>query len=156
MVGSASAPQTKTYNDWLSKRRINSVLQYFAKNAELDKWINGETKKIVIATYSMASEGLDIKSLTTLIMATPKTDIEQAVGRIRPKVGVNPKNAPLVIDIVDDFSLFSRQADKRYSFYKKKNYFIETFRASRDGKTIVKTETWEPDNEDDDEIGEEN
>ena len=31
-----------------------------------------ESKKIVIATYSMASEGLDIKTLTTLMMLTPK------------------------------------------------------------------------------------
>ena len=33
----------------------------------------------------MASEALDIKSLTTLIMATPKVDIEQSVGRILRK-----------------------------------------------------------------------
>ena len=32
----------------------------------------------------MASEALDIKTLTTLVMATPKTDITQAVGRILP------------------------------------------------------------------------
>lgn len=107
-------------------------------------------KTVILATFQMAAEGLDISTIDTIILGTPKTDIEQAVGRIRPKVGVTPKNAPLVIDIVDDFSLFSRQAEKRYSFYKKKNYFIETFRASRDGKTIVKTETWEPDNENDD------
>ena len=37
-----------------------------------------ETKKVVIATYSMASEGLDIKTLTTLVMATPLSDVEQA------------------------------------------------------------------------------
>ena len=41
-----------------------------------------ENKKIIIATYAMASEGLDIKSLTTLLMASPKTDVCQSVGRI--------------------------------------------------------------------------
>ena len=46
-----------------------------------------ESKKVIIATYSMAS-ATDIKTLTTLIMATPKTDIEQSVGRIlRQKQG---------------------------------------------------------------------
>ena len=30
----------------------------------------------------MASEGLDIKSLSTLFMVTPMTKIEQSVGRI--------------------------------------------------------------------------
>ena len=33
----------------------------------------------------MAEEGLDIKTLTTLIMATPKSDVTQAVGRILRK-----------------------------------------------------------------------
>ena len=41
-----------------------------------------ETKNIIIATYSMASEALDIKTLTTLVMATPKTDVTQSIGRI--------------------------------------------------------------------------
>ena len=40
-----------------------------------------ETKQIVIATYAMA-EALDIKTLSRLVMATPKTDITQSVGRI--------------------------------------------------------------------------
>ena len=55
-----------------------------------------ETKKIVIATYSMASEGLDIKTLTSLMMITPKTDIVQAVGRIL-KVNINIVNHVLLI-----------------------------------------------------------
>ena len=55
------------------------------------------TKKIIIGTYAMASEGLDIKTLTTLLMATPKTDVCQSVGRIlRSK-----HKTPLVIDIID-------------------------------------------------------
>ena len=45
----------------------------------------------------MAAEALDIKTLTTLIMATPKTDIEQSVGRIlREK-----HSSPIVVDIID-------------------------------------------------------
>ena len=79
-----------------------------------------EGKKIVIATYSMAAEALDIKSLTTLIMATPKTDIEQAVGRIlRQKHG-----SPIVVDIIDSHAPFQNQWQKRKRFYKKQNYQI--------------------------------
>jgi superfamily II DNA or RNA helicase len=79
-----------------------------------------ETKKVVIATYSMASEALDIKTLTTLIMATPKTDIEQSVGRIlREK-----HNNPIVVDIIDNHDLFQNQWRKRKTFYKKENYKI--------------------------------
>jgi superfamily II DNA or RNA helicase len=79
-----------------------------------------EMKKIVIATYAMASEALDIKTLTTLIMATPKTDIEQSVGRIlREK-----HSSPIVVDIVDSHDLFKNQWRKRKTFYKKENYKI--------------------------------
>jgi len=79
-----------------------------------------ETKKVVIATYSMAAEALDIKTLTTLIMATPKTDIEQSVGRIlREK-----HSQPVVVDIIDGHELFQKQWLKRKTFYKKQNYKI--------------------------------
>jgi len=79
-----------------------------------------EGKSIVIATYSMAAEALDIKTLTTLIMATPKTDIEQAVGRIlRAKHG-----NPVVVDIIDKHTPFQNQWRKRKQFYKKQNYTI--------------------------------
>ena len=82
-----------------------------------------ETKKIIIATYAMASEGLDIKTLTTLCMATPKTDVCQSVGRIlRSK-----HKRPLVVDIVDKHNIFQRQFGKRKTYYKKKKYKIQTF-----------------------------
>ena len=79
-----------------------------------------EGKQIVIATYAMASEALDIKTLTTLIMATPKTDIEQSVGRI---LRDNHSN-PIVVDIIDNHGLFQNQWKKRKTFYTKENYTI--------------------------------
>ena len=68
----------------------------------------------------MASEALDIKTLTTLIMATPKTDIEQSVGRILRQKHTNP----IVVDIIDQHEPFIRQWYKRRTFYKKHNYRI--------------------------------
>jgi superfamily II DNA or RNA helicase len=41
-----------------------------------------EEQNIVLATYAMAAEALDIKTLSILVLATPKTDIVQSVGRI--------------------------------------------------------------------------
>jgi superfamily II DNA or RNA helicase len=79
-----------------------------------------ESKQFVIATYAMAAEALDIKSLTTLIMATPKTDIEQSVGRILRDKHSNP----VVVDIVDSHDLFKNQWRKRKTFYKRENYKI--------------------------------
>jgi superfamily II DNA or RNA helicase len=79
-----------------------------------------ESKQIVIATYAMAAEALDIKTLTTLIMATPKTDIEQSVGRILRDKHANP----MVVDIIDSHDLFKNQWRKRKTFYKRENYKI--------------------------------
>jgi superfamily II DNA or RNA helicase len=68
----------------------------------------------------MAAEGLDIKTLSTLILATPKTDVVQAVGRIlRIK-----HERPLIIDIVDSHDMFKKQWAKRRSFYLKCKYRV--------------------------------
>ena len=79
-----------------------------------------EGKNIIIATYSMASEALDIKTLTTLLMATPKTDVVQSVGRILR----TRHTQPVVIDIIDKHELFQRQWAKRKTYYHKQNYEI--------------------------------
>ena len=103
----------------IEHRNIGTVGYYIGgmKEEQLKK---SELKQIIIATYSMAAEGLDIKTLTTLILATPKTDIEQAVGRIlREK-----HEQPLVIDIVDNHEVFKKQWDKRKTYYLKNNYKI--------------------------------
>lgn len=105
--------------DAIENRKIATVGYYVGgmKEAALKE---SETKKVVIATYSMASEALDIKTLTTLIMATPKTDIEQSVGRILRQRHTNP----IVVDIIDQHEPFIRQWYKRRNFYKKHNYQI--------------------------------
>jgi superfamily II DNA or RNA helicase len=112
-----------------------NLIDYLFNKIELDnissvgKYVGGmkqehlkesETKQIILGTYSMASEGLDIKTLTTLILATPKSDVVQSVGRIlRVK-----DNNPIVVDIVDIHSIFENQYLKRQTFYKQNNYKI--------------------------------
>ena len=103
----------------IEHKKVATVGYYLGgmKEAELKA---SETKKVIIATYAMASEGLDIKTLTTLIMATPKTDVCQSVGRIlRAK-----HTTPVVIDIIDAHDLFINQWQKRKAYYKKQNYKI--------------------------------
>jgi superfamily II DNA or RNA helicase len=80
-----------------------------------------EEKQVVVATYAMAAEALDIKTLSTLVMVTPKTDIVQSVGRIlREK-----HDKPLVVDIVDRHDVFKNQWAKRRRYYKKCEYTIK-------------------------------
>lgn len=111
----------KYLHDAIDKRKIaEGSVGYYVGGMKEAALKETESKKIVIATYSMAAEALDIKTLTTLIMATPKTDIEQAVGRIlRQKHG-----SPIVVDIIDSHAPFQNQWQKRKRFYKKQNYQI--------------------------------
>jgi len=105
--------------DAILNRNIATVGYYIGGMKE-SSLKDTEKKTIVIATYAMAAEALDIKTLTTLIMATPKTDIEQSVGRIlREK-----HNNPIIVDIIDNHKLFKNQWKKRKTFYKKENYKI--------------------------------
>jgi superfamily II DNA or RNA helicase len=101
-------------HDAIAERNIATVGYYVGgmKESALKKT---EEKQVVIATYAMAAEALDIKTLCTLIMVTPKTDIEQSVGRILR----SDHEQPIVVDIVDSHDPFIKQWNKRKTFYKK-------------------------------------
>ena len=103
----------------IEHRNIGTVGYYIGGMKE-EQLKQSESKKIIIATYAMASEGLDIKTLTTLIMASPKTDVCQSVGRILRTKHTNP----LVIDIVDSHDIFAKQWQKRRQYYIKQKYNI--------------------------------
>jgi superfamily II DNA or RNA helicase len=81
-------------------------------------------KQVVLCTYAMASEGMDMKMLDTVILASPKKDIEQSVGRILRKPPEERIYTPLIIDIVDAFGSFTGQAKERKRFYKKNQYTL--------------------------------
>jgi hypothetical protein len=107
------------FHDAIVHRKIASC-GYYVGGMKEKSLKETEGKQVVIATYSMAAEALDIKTLTTLIMATPKTDIEQSIGRILRDKHSNP----IVVDIVDSHGIFKNQWKKRKAFYKKENYMI--------------------------------
>lgn len=109
----------KYLHDSIDAKKIASVGYYIGGMKQKDLQIT-ETKQIVIATYAMAAEALDIKTLSTLIMATPKTDITQSVGRILRMKHENP----IVVDIVDGHECFQKQWLQRKRYYKKCNYRI--------------------------------
>ena len=82
---------------------------------------DSEGKAIILGTYSMASTGLDIKDLTTLILATPRTDVVQACGRV---VRNKTKKEKKIIDIIDRYSCFIGQMRRRVTSYHKLNYKV--------------------------------
>jgi superfamily II DNA or RNA helicase len=82
-----------------------------------------EKAQVIFATYSMAAEALDIPELNTLLMVTPRKEVEQAVGRITRKK--NHPVQPLIIDLVDQLPSFVRQSSYRRKFYNKKGFITK-------------------------------
>ena len=80
-----------------------------------------EVCNIILGTFPMSSEGLDIPTLDAVIFATPKSNIQQSIGRITRK---QHESFPIAYDIVDNFCMFPNQYRKRERLYKKLNYKV--------------------------------
>lgn len=87
---------------------------------------SSEERQILLATYAFCAEGLDVPKLDTLVLASPKSDIIQSVGRILREKPKNRTRLPIVIDIVDRYSIFGAQAKKREKYYESKSFKIHS------------------------------
>lgn len=82
-------------------------------------------RRILLATYGSAELGMDIPRLTCVVFGTPRTDVEQAVGRIMRKKAEGGLQ-PVVVDVTDTSSfLMNKWQSKRLSFYKGKGLSIQ-------------------------------
>jgi hypothetical protein len=82
------------------------------------------TAQVLLGTYAMASEAMNIKTLNTMVMASPRKKIEQSTGRIL-RVQKDARTVqPLIVDIVDSHGVYQGQWKKRYTYYKKCAYKI--------------------------------
>jgi superfamily II DNA or RNA helicase len=119
---------TKVLYDMLPPKiqKTACILGRNVKSAQRAEWC--ESKRILIATYSMCKEGFDVAKLNTLVIATPRPDVDQIVGRILRTEKKTRTIDPLIIDIVDP--AFRRQFQERLSLYNKRNYKVEKMRLS--------------------------
>jgi len=128
-----------TMLEWLLKEGIPSGL--YVGGMKPFALHESQEKDIILGTFSMASEGMDIPKLNTIILASPKSDIVQSVGRIlREKVEVR-KFHPLILDINDthhNFQTFKRQVIKRMAYYKQQKYKIMLHRVDGTIEEYVK------------------
>lgn len=88
------------------------------KKHELEESLKAD---VIFATWGIFKEGIDCPELDTLIFATPKSDIVQAVGRILRQKN---KNLPQVVDIIDQLGPLKAQYYNRLKYYKQKEYKI--------------------------------
>ncbi len=85
------------------------------------------TCDVMLGTFNMISEGFDCKALNTLIMVSPRSDIEQSIGRILRLQPHERTVLPIVVDIADTFSVYTALSKKRKDYYEKEGYEINSF-----------------------------
>ena len=88
--------------------------------------LNDGKLKVVLATYQLAKEGLDVPQLRYVVFATPQKDqitVTQAAGRVGRKA--DGKEFGTVIDYTDNgFGMLAGFAKKRKTIYKRLEYKI--------------------------------
>ena len=123
------------------KARIDSrglgTTDYYIGGMKDEKLKIAEKAQIILGTYPMASEGLDIPDLNTLFMTTSRREVEQSVGRITRKLGAI---RPIVYDIVDQIEWIKKQGAYRKKFYKKKGFEINNWEIMEDEMRELGTE----------------
>lgn len=113
---------TKTLFELLSKevKEVSCILSRTLNQKQREEYF--KEKQIFIATYQLCKEGFDLEKLNTLLMATPRPDVIQIVGRILRTHKSQRKIHPLILDVVDP--AFRRQFQERLQLYRKRNYSI--------------------------------
>jgi len=109
------------------------------KQAILDN--NAATCQILLATYQMASEAFSVKKLNTVVLATPRKNVQQSTGRIFRERIEERKVAPHIIDIIDSHECHKRRWFVRQRFYKECEYTIQ--HENKPKKTTEKVEATE-------------
>lgn len=110
---------------WLSAVKIYSIYEKDPSTVRLcDIEVKIHHNFVASDVIVHNSEGMDIPSLNTLVMASPISSIEQSVGRIQRQKEEDRSCIPTVIDVWDQFSLFKNQGYRRQQFYKKNRYEI--------------------------------
>ena len=100
-----------------STKRGAVSIGFYVGGVKQEELKRSEAADVILGTFSMAAEGMDIPALNTLVLATPKSDVEQAVGRILRVQHGRRGPVPLVIDVADTFSVFRSQFARRLRFY---------------------------------------
>jgi superfamily II DNA or RNA helicase len=112
----------ETFKRMVEEREGLGTVGFYVGGMKEAQLKESEGKDIILGTFQMASEGMDIPALDTLILASPISAIEQPVGRILRQKAHERRHVPTIIDVIDDYSLFPRQGKKRLAFYKKQKY----------------------------------
>jgi superfamily II DNA or RNA helicase len=117
--------QLEVFEEQLRKADPTLVMGYYIGGMkEQVRETAAKEARVLLASYAMASEAMNIKSLNTVVLASPRKKVEQSVGRILRERPSERKVMPLIIDVVDSHGVYQGQWRKRRAFYKACGYKI--------------------------------
>jgi superfamily II DNA or RNA helicase len=105
------------------RRGFTSIGYYVGGMKTADRDVSA-TEKIILATFTLAAEGMNVRDLNTVALVTPKSRIEQAVGRIFRLKKEERVFAPVIYDVHDIHPCLGGQYQKRLKFYRQCAYKI--------------------------------
>jgi superfamily II DNA or RNA helicase len=97
---------------------------YIGGMKDTERDASAANARIILATYAMASEAMNIKTLNAVVLASPRKRVEQSTGRI---LRVRPEHRNLehrILDFIDSHDLYMGQWRKRLAYYKQCHYNI--------------------------------
>ncbi len=97
---------------------------YVGGMKEEEREAGAQTARVLLASYAMASEAMNIKTLNSVILASPRKKVEQSTGRILRIKPEQRQVAPVIVDIVDVHGVYQGQWKKRHAYYKKCAYKV--------------------------------
>ena len=101
------------------------TMSYYVGGMKEEKREEGaKTARVLLASYAMASEAMNIKTLNAVILASPRKKVEQSTGRILRTRIADRVVAPLIVDVVDVHGVYQGMWKKRLAYYKKCAYKI--------------------------------
>ena len=78
--------------------------------------------RVLVATFSLTSEGFDCPRLSALVMATPSSSVEQACGRVMR----GTSRDAMIVDVIDQWGICFAQAAKRRAFYRRSGFAYDS------------------------------
>jgi superfamily II DNA or RNA helicase len=94
--------------------------------------------RVLLASYQMASEAMNIKSLNSVIFASSRKRVEQSSGRILRVKKEDRVVNPIIVDMIDSHSMYTSQWQKRLEYYRKCAYQVEKVKMGETEGVVVK------------------
>lgn len=103
----------RSHCEWIHEQIGTDISGLYLGGMKQEEQDASSKKQVIVATFTLAYEGLDIPELDTLFLVTPHSDVKQAVGRIMR----SNSGSKEIYDFVDKWSVLANMYYKRTKAY---------------------------------------